>query len=186
MKNFFVKDLMVPLSEYATAPEDATLYEAVEALENAQKAFDDSKYRHRAILVLDKDGKVVGKIAQIDVLEALEPKYQEMISRQNGLASYGFSKKFMKDMLSTYRLWDSPLKDICKKAADIKVSAFMYTPTEGEFVEEEATLDEAIHQLVLGRHQSLLVTRDDEIIGILRLTDVFEAIFRMTKECALD
>ncbi len=183
MKNYLVKDLMVPLSEYATAPEDATLYEAVAALENAQKAFDDSKYRHRAILVLDKNGKVVGKI---DILEALEPKYAEMTTRQNGLASYGFSRTFMKEMLSTYNLWDSPLKDICKKAFEIKASSFMYTPTEGEYVEEDATLDEAIHQLVLGRHQSLLVTRDDEIIGVLRLTDVFDAICRMTKECALD
>lgn len=186
MKSYLVKDLMVPLSEYATAPEDATLYEAVIALEEAQQKFDGSRYRHRAILVLNKEGKVIGKIAQVDVLEALEPRYAEIMTRQNGLASYGFSRKFMKEMLASYNLWDSPLKDICKKAVDIKVSSFMYTPTEGEYVGEEATLDEAIHQLVLGRHQSLLVTRGDEITGILRLTDVFEVIFGMTKECALD
>lgn len=59
----------------------------------------------------------------------------------------------------------------------------MYSPTEGEYVDENATLDEAIHMLVMGHHQSLLVTRNDDIIGILRLTDVFAAIFHTMKEC---
>jgi CBS domain-containing protein len=59
----------------------------------------------------------------------------------------------------------------------------MYTPTEGEYVSEDATLAVAIHQLVVGHHQSLLVTRGDQIVGILRLTDVFAAIFHKMKTC---
>jgi hypothetical protein len=30
----------------------------------------------------------------------------------------------------------------------------------------------------MGHHQSLLVKRDDTIVGILRLTDVFSAVFQ--------
>jgi hypothetical protein len=37
----------------------------------------------------------------------------------------------------------------------------------------------------MGQHQSLLVTRDKEIVGILRLTDVFAAVFHRMKECFL-
>ena len=87
MKSYLVKDLMVPLSEYATVTEDATLYEAVLALEEAQEKFEDkhTRYRHRAILMLDKEGDVVGKLSQLDVLRSLEPKYQEMIEGR-GLA----------------------------------------------------------------------------------------------------
>jgi CBS domain-containing protein len=59
----------------------------------------------------------------------------------------------------------------------------MYTPGEGEYVSENASLGEAIHQLIMGHHQSLLVTRDDKIVGILRLTDVFAAVFHRMKEC---
>jgi len=59
----------------------------------------------------------------------------------------------------------------------------MYTPTEGEYVAEDATLDRAIHQLVIGRHQSLLVTHEDRIVGILRLTDVFMEICTLIKAC---
>jgi predicted transcriptional regulator len=62
----------------------------------------------------------------------------------------------------------------------------MHTPGEGEYVNEDASLEVACHQLVLGHHQSLLVTRGDKIIGILRLTDVFNAIFQTMKTtCSL-
>jgi predicted transcriptional regulator len=73
--------------------------------------------------------------------------------------------------------------DICRKAADVKVKDFMYTPGEGEFVDEEASLTEGIHQLVMGHHQSLLVTREEKIVGVLRLTDVFKEVFRLMKSC---
>jgi hypothetical protein len=34
------------------------------ALERAQQAFDHTKYRHRAILVLDRNNRPIGKISQ--------------------------------------------------------------------------------------------------------------------------
>jgi len=182
MKTISVKDMVVPLAEYATVSENASMYEAVLALEEAQEKFDHTKYRHRGILVLDRNGRVVGKVGQLDVLRALEPKYSE-IQGNSGFSRLGFTKKFMKTMLNSYHLWESPLRDVCAKANSIPVSSFMQVPVEGECVEESATLDEAIHQLVMGHHQSLLVTRDNAITGILRLTDVFAAIFHYMKEC---
>ena len=182
MKTVAVKDLVVPLSEYATVFETASLYEAVLALEKAQEEFDHTKYRHRGILVLNRDGHVVGKIGQLDILRALEPNYAQ-IQGNTGFARLGFTKKFMQSMLESYHLWASPLTDICARAGTIPVSDFMYVPGEGEYVEETASLDEAIHQLVMGHHQSLLVTRGKAITGILRLTDVFAAVFHILKEC---
>lgn len=182
MKTISVKDLVVPLSEYATVLETASLCEAVLALEEAQEEFDKTKYRHRAILVLNQDGRVVGKIGQLDVLRALEPNYAR-IQGKSGFSRLGFTKDFMQSMLESYHLWTSPLRDIASRADTIPVSEFMYVPDEGEYVEETANLDEAIHQLVMGHHQSLLVTRDKAITGILRLTDVFAAVFHIIKEC---
>ena len=182
MKNYKVQDLMVPLTEYATVRENASLYDAVNALEKAQEDFDHTRYRHRAVLVLDDNGKVVGKLSQLDVLKALEPKYRDMLDRRR-LRSFGFTKDFMKSMLKEYQLFDSDLIDICKMAAEQNVKAFMYSPSEGEYIAEDATLDEAIHQFILGHHQSLLVTSREDITGILRLTDVFAAVYHVMKEC---
>jgi CBS domain-containing protein len=184
VKSLLVKDLMVPLSEYATVTEEATLYEAVLALERAQENFEDkhTRYRHRAILVLDKDNMVVGKLSQLDVLRSLEPKYNE-ISQGEGMHRYGFTKQFTKSILEDYHLFAGPLKDICRKAGEQNVRTFMKTPTEGEYISEDGSLDVAIHQLIIGNHQSLLVTRGKKIVGVLRQTDVFAAVFHTMKEC---
>jgi len=188
MKTIAIKDLMVPLEEYATVSDEATLFEAVSTLENAQESLDREKYLylHRAILVYDKNNKIVGKISQLDILRALEPKY-ENLGDLGKLSRTGFSPRFLKTMLKQEALWDSPLRDICTKAGSYKVKSFMYVPTEGEYIAEEASLDEAIHLLVMGHHQSLLVTRgkDKEIVGILRLTDVFAEVFQIMKTCEI-
>jgi len=184
VKTIAVKDLMVPLSEYVTVSEEATLYDAVLALEKAQEVFDPQKHRHRAVLAFDKNNKVVGKLGQLDILRTLEPKYAEM-GDLGPLSRAGFSPQFLKSMIEKFALWDKPLTDICSKAARLKVKDIMYTPTEGEYVEESASLGAAVHQLVMGHHQSLLVTRGKEIVGILRLVDVFKEICEAMKTCEL-
>jgi CBS domain-containing protein len=186
MKTIDVKDLMVPLDEYATVSEEATLFEAVVALETAQETLDRTqfKYLHRAILVYDKNNNIVGKISQLDVLKALEPKYGEMGDQQS-ISRFGFSKKFLQSLREQFSLLDIPFDEACRKAAQLKVKKFMHSPTEGEYVEEDATLDVAIHRLVMGHHQSLLVTRGEKIVGIIKLTDVFAEIFQTMKSAEL-
>jgi len=171
-----VKDIMVPLSDYPTVSTEATLKEAVEALERAHKKLDPTRYQHRAVLVYGENNKIVGKVSQLDVLKSLEPKYEQMKDSRS-LTRFGFSRDFMQSLFKQFNLLDKPLDDIGKKAGKLKVKEIMYTPSDGEIVDETATLNEAIHQLVMGHHQSLLVTRDGEIVGILRQTDVFKEVY---------
>ena len=178
-----IKELMMSLEEYPTVGQEATLYETILALEEAHKRFDQNRPKHRAILVLDQNSRVIGKLDLLNFLRGLEPKYAEIKDlEQPGTI---FTPEFMKSVLQKYSLWQKPLDDICKKAARIKVKDIMYTPGEGEFIPEGATLNEAIHQLVMGRHQSLLVTSGKNVVGILRLSDVFEKICEMIKACNL-
>jgi predicted transcriptional regulator len=186
MKSLTASQLMVPLTEYATVSEDATLYEAILALEKAQEDFDQTRYRHRAVLVFDQNNKIIGKISQLDALKALEPKYTELLT---GTATQhlGFSTKYIQGMLEQFSLWAGPLTDICRKGIDRKVKDFVHAPAPGEYIHHKASLDVAIHQLIIGYHQSLLVQNDsEEIIGILRLTDVFAAVFHKLKECKIE
>ncbi len=184
MKTLIVKQLMVPLSEYATVSKDATLYEAVMALEKAQEAFDPTRHRHQAILIYDKNNHIVGRISQIDVLRALEPGYDEIV-HSHSFTRLGLSPMYEKSLIEQYALWNKPLNDLCRKAGELKVETFMQTPTEGEYVDESMSLDGAIHQLIMGKHQSLLVTRKRDIVGVLRLTDVFMEVDKNIKECKL-
>jgi CBS domain-containing protein len=182
MKTISVKDVMVPVSEYATVSQEATLYDAVLALEKAQEKFDQNRYRHRAILVYDENGKITGKISQIAILRALEPKYEHFEIPRSRLL---FAPKFMNSLFDQYDLWNKPLDDICKKAGQTRVKEFVENFGEGEIVEEETSLNEAIHILVVGQLQSLLVMRKGEVTGLLRLTDVFHEVFKMVKACEL-
>jgi CBS domain-containing protein len=185
VKDKKVKDLMVPLSDYATVYQDETLFEALMALEKAHEKLDPSKHRHRAILILDKKDRVVGKLDQWDVLKALEPKYRQIEDLEK-ISRAGFSPQFLKSMLVQHALWNQPLMDVCRAGGKNKVKDIMYKPTEGEYINENAFLGEAINQLIAGQLLSLLVVDDEKkIIGILKLIDVFEEIFETMKSCGI-
>jgi CBS domain-containing protein len=184
MQNIKVKDLMVPLGDYATVPEDATLHDAVLALEAAQKSVELGREKHGAVLVRDKSGRVIGKLSRWSILRGIEPRYKH-IGDLKETSRFGFSPEFMRSMLTNYGLFRTALEDLCKKAAEMNVKELMQTLGEGELIEAEATLDQAIHQLVMGNLASLLVTRGEEIVGILRLSDVFNEICERVKTCKL-
>jgi hypothetical protein len=79
VKAKLVIDLMVPLSEYATVSEDATLSDAVAALKQSHADYDQTN------TVIGQswsyaDQQVVGKVNFHAILKALEPKYDDMFS----------------------------------------------------------------------------------------------------------
>jgi CheY-like chemotaxis protein/predicted transcriptional regulator len=177
METANLKELMVPIAEYATVQEDANVFEAIDALEEAQKAFHPGRYRHRAVLVLDKNQRVVGKLSQHDIIQALEPQIKGSKAQQKSAHNrFGFSRNFTATVAEQYSRWDRPLQNLYKKSIEQKVGSFMHRPTPGEYVELSATINETIHRLIIGGHHSLLVTNGPDIVGIVRLTDVFELI----------
>jgi CBS domain-containing protein len=181
VKNYVVKDLMVPISEYATVSEQATLFEAVMALEKAQEQYQQSQYSHRAVLIMDKNQRVIGKLSQMDFLCALEPR-DTNLDQIRKFKRYGFTRKAVALQQEEYLKNSPPILDVYSKAAKLNVTDFMQRPTEGEYVDENASLDMALHQLTAGSNLSLLVTKGEHIVGVLRLSDVFAAVFHAMKE----
>jgi CBS domain-containing protein len=181
MKSIKVKELMVPLKEYATVYVEATLLEAVLALEKAQITLDPSLHKHRAILVLDENDKVVSKITMKHILLALEPNYGKL-EGMGVLRRSGYSPDLIRSMLEDNALWAEPLQFFCERANNLKVSDFIQELSEDEYIDYHATLGEAIHQLIVYPYHSLLVIRDDEVVGILRLSDVFSKICEIIKK----
>ena len=180
MRTITVGELMVPLEEYATVSKEATLREAIFALEKAQMTLDPSQHKHRAILVLDKSGKVVSKITMKNILVALEPNYGK-VEGTGVLERSGFSPDLIRSMLEDNALWTEPLQFFGERATLLKVSDFIKAPSEDEYIDENATLGEATHQLIVQPYLSLLVTSGDEVVGILRLSDVFTKICDIIK-----
>lgn len=182
-----VKDLMVPRDQYASIAADCTLAEAALVLREAQKleqSIDAGRHRDRAILVLGQDGAVIGKLSMLNILRGLLPRYARVEgSRASSMAAtrVGSARLMIDSQEKDAGLWNKPLSNLIAKASKVKVRELLRPIADGETVDMAASLDTALHQMVMGRFQSLLVTRDEEIIGILRLTDVYEAISKLLR-----
>ena len=182
MKAKQVKELMVPISDYATIHEEASMAEAIKAFENEDKQYGNAPYRHHSLVVIDNNQHVVGRLSQVDMMHALEPRYSE-IGEARWIGRSVLSKKVLTTLREKFQLWEQPLEVMCQAVCSAKVKDHMQSPTEGEFVSETDTLNIAAHRIVMGRHHSLLVTRDKVIVGILRSTDLFNALYDTMREC---
>jgi CBS domain-containing protein len=174
---------MVPVESYATVPPEATLREAILALDRAQQALGPSEHKHRAILVLDSDGELLGKIALSDIISALAPDYSDVIGLQ-ALSVTELSLETYQTMLETNPVWHDPMQFLCDRSPHLTAREIARSTADHERIDEDATLGEAVHRLAAFSCASLLVTRDDRIVGVLRMSDVFSRIVAEIKECS--
>lgn len=183
MNTILVKDLMIPVESYTSVPLDASLYEAVVTLEKSQNSLDPLRYRHRAVFVLDRNGSVIGKMNMKNILSALKPDSSNKESEEV-LSRLGYSPDLIQSLTEKNILWIDPLQIACDRVRQMAVIDVVEPPRERELIDEEATLREALHKLLVYPLYSLLVVRDEfEIIGILRLSDVFATICREIRAC---
>ena len=175
MKTRQIKELMIPISNYATIHENANMAEAIKALESETRRYKEGPYRHQSLVVVDSDQHVVGRLSQLDIMRALEPGYCKL-GEERWLSRSVLSREVLVTLRESFKLWEQPLEEMCEAMKSKNVKDFMQTPTEGEFVSETDTFNIACHRLVMGQHHSLLVTRDKVIVGIVRSTDLFNAI----------
>ena len=164
---------MQSLDEYATISCKCTIREALVALNTAQLGLTPDRHHHRAVLVLDGWGNVVGKLTHWAILRSLEPD----LLQNEDLASLdraGLSAEFVHRLKNEARMFSGSIARTCAAAGRVRVEDAM-VPV-GESISEDAPLTEAIQRFVLLHSQSLLVRSDERVVGILRLSDVFEEV----------
>jgi CBS domain-containing protein len=180
MYNKKVKDLMIPLDQYAVIGQEATLLDAINSLDAAQRSAPRNRQQFRAVLVLDNNKKIIGKVGHFAFLKALEPKYN-MLSDMNNLTKAGLSSDFIQTIMDNYDLLQDNIYDICVQATTIKVKDIMHPVTES--IDEDDTLEEAIHKIIMWESLSILVRKDNDIVGIIRLSDIFNEVASFIINC---
>lgn len=183
MEKMKVKDLMVPVDQFPKIADTASLYDALSALEKAQEAFLSGKNSQRILLVENEKKQVIGKISPIDLFKGLEKKYNQ-VNVEKTLEKFGL-KYIWSGMRKEYDLWESPFKDLCRKAGDIHVKDFVKIPNEGQTVDAKDTLSKCFHLFVINRHDTLFVMEKNEFIGMLRFSDVYKKVAQTMKECTI-
>jgi CBS domain containing-hemolysin-like protein len=176
-----VKEIMIPILNYVTVQKENTLVEVLQSLEQARKS--ENEHAHRDAIVVDAKGVFIGKVTMIDVFRALEPNYTKIEQQQEkGVLTADFVMKAAKD----FNLWIEPTQTICERGGRLTVSDVMHAPEKMEYIEETATIENALHLYIMGIHQPLIVNNKDfEVTGVLRFGDVFEVVRQRLLRCSV-
>jgi len=179
MKFRLVKDFMIPVDEYPKVRQTASIYDAMQTLKAEQQKQPPGKPAFRAVLVLNSEDRVVGKVGHATFLKALEPRYKDVFDMDK-LSRVQLSSKFIDSIKEHFNLWTGEV-DLCRVARTTPISEIM-RPIE-EHVEADATLAEAIHKFLMWQCLSVLVTSGNEIVGILRLSDIYSEMENHILRC---
>jgi CBS domain-containing protein len=184
METQSVSDLMVPVSTRSTVTPETTLQEAVTAFDRAGQAGTERGHAPRNVLVVDGGGRPLGKLSELDILRSLEPAYRHIGDLRTTNLS-GMSSSFLRSMLQGFNLWQDPLGALCEKAAEIHVGDIEYTAISDPVLHENDPLSMAIHLMVTGRHESLLVmdAEGEKPVGVLHRSDVFMEVRNRVLSC---
>jgi hypothetical protein len=180
MLDIVVKDVMIPISRYVSVKKTDTLIDGLQALDSARKS--EAEHAHRDAIVVDDDGKFVGKVTMLDIFRVLEPNYKKLDEkRSKGALTQLFVQKAVED----FNLWMEPMQDVCSRGADKFVSEVMHVPGEADYISEADSIELALHKYVMGVHQPLIVKKKDTVAGVLRFGDVFEVIRKAMLSCPI-
>ena len=177
MKKIFVKELMIPISNYVTVKKTDTLVDVLQALESARQA---DAHAHRDAIVVDDGGTFIGKVTMIDIFRALEPGYKKIMK---GRATGTLTNDFVMKAVKEFNLWMEPEQDICQRGIKKTVAEVMHVPKKIETIQENDTIEKALNLYVLDIHQPLIVKDGNTVTGVLRFGDIFEAVRKALLAC---
>ncbi|WP_035241264.1 CBS domain-containing protein [Desulfobacter vibrioformis] len=177
MKDILIKTVMIPLRDYVTVKETDTVYDVFQVLE---KNKSDIHHSHRDVIVVDDNGRFRGKVTMLDIFRTLEPNYKKLFKNYDDGT---LTKDYVINAIRDFNLWMEPMKNICERGANIKVSEIMHVPVDVEYLQENDSLEKALHEYVMGAHQPLIVKNGDTVTGVLRFCDLFEVIRGQMLSC---
>lgn len=147
-------DIMVPIDDYVTISEDATLYEAIKVMRNSFHRDGKAWYGHRSVIVLGSSGKLVGVLSLKGLLKAAGLKE---LDRDPDFKAESWGWYYVNRLREESKL---RVKDVMRPLAVATVNA-------GDDVGEVA--------LSLLKHQvnSLPVLKNGRLAGMVRTLDIF-------------
>lgn len=176
-----VRDLMIAVDEYAVVDATATLQEALHALDQAHGRMEDGGHRHRAVLVRNERGRIVGKVGHLAFLRAVRTAAVDPLAADPRLEVAGVDEDMVRQSAGVYRMMHDDLRSLCGNASSVRVREAMRPVAE--HIDADASLLDALDAFDRYESLSLLVTDGHDTVGILRLVDLFDEIARSLMTC---
>jgi CBS domain-containing protein len=170
-----IRDLMIPIKDYAVTSADGTLQDAILEMRRIYCEVETGKCTeagHRTSLVMSPDGKLDGIIDFQCILRALIPEITGKLSDK--LAALGLSIAFAEADAHDLDEARAGFKERVLKNARTKVGDIMLK-LRGQ-LDADADMMEALKLMHRNRVTVLPVFEGDEIVGVLRDSDLFLAI----------
>ncbi len=181
MKDILVKEIMIPIANYVTVRKGDNLTEVLRAIEERRVA--EQGHAHRDAIVVDENGRFVGKVTMIDIFRALEPNYRK--TKKEEERQQTLTDAFVQNAVKDFKLWLEPVESVCERGGKVTVAEAMHIPEKSEYLQEDDSLETAMNYYVMGVHQPLIVRKGDEVTGVLRFGDVFEIVREQLVNCVL-
>jgi len=176
-----VKDLLIPISEYAVTTPEKTLREAVPTLRRLYCEVEEGKCTeagHRNILVMDHSGKLVGILDFKSILRVLIPEIAGGLTAR--LEALGVSMAFAHADATDLDEARMSFRARVIKNAETKVADAMLK-VRGT-ITADADLMEALKLLYMNKVTVLPAYEDDKLVGVLRESDIFLTVAEILTE----
>lgn len=170
-----VRDVMVPLDDYATTGPDELLKEAVMKMRKIYcevETGECTEAGHRTSLVLDQNGKLIGIIDFRAILKTLIPELAGSLGQK--LSALGVSIAFAEADAPDLDESEAGFVERVVKYSETKVSDMMLR-IHGKGIQADARLIDGLKMLYKLKVTVLPVYDGEEIVGVLRDSDLFLA-----------
>jgi DNA-binding response OmpR family regulator len=166
-------DIMIPIGDYTTIDEEATVKEGIRYLkgsyENLLASSRLMETGHRSIMVFDRNKLLTGILGIPDLIHYLQPSY--LLSPKPSLAErIEYSPMFWKGMFTSQT----------KALANMKIKDIMSEVPPS--VDEKANLMEVANMIYSQKVRRLIVTRQGSVVGIVREQELFFEMARIILE----
>jgi len=179
-----VKDIMAHIDEYQTVDMDAPLCDMLRILRKDSEriqARTPGKY-HKTMLVTDASKNIVGKLSLFDLVRGLVPEtakkpelsrmyYRTLSSRSQEVAEEVGAVQQRFQWLNTTFL------DLVKQETQKKVKDVMSDLVP--LLHEDDSINKAVYVMFKENIRQPAVVRDDRIVGIVNLSDIFPVLLEI-------
>ncbi|MGD2215203.1 MAG: CBS domain-containing protein [Gemmatimonadales bacterium] len=169
-----VREVMIPVEEYPSVRDNATLREAIVTIEEAQLEVELRKSLPRVLLVFDEINVLVGTVRRRDIMRGLEPKY--LLSKP-----LEYKKKLFDidvDPNLAELSYDRVVRGI-REQANRPVSDVMQPIVT--ILDAEDHVMKAVQAMVALDVNLIPVLQEGKLVGVVRSVDVFHDLAQLVR-----
>lgn len=169
MKTITAGEIMIPLDKYPHIPYWFSIREAVAIIHHSELDIQNRKSLARAVLVFDKEYKLLGLVRRRDILKGLDPENLLVTKSDNSTKLFDVNIDPNLLELSTDRLINT-----IKENAETPVSQIMQ-PINCTVNYDDHIL-KIIYEIDLSGTSMIPVMKDDIVVGVVRTVEVLNEL----------